>query len=62
MNTKRDLPAGLDADRVRRVAQHYESQTEDQAVAEDEEDGMVTMEIPSELVPEIRQLLRKRHG
>ena len=30
------FPMGWDEDRVRRLLEHYESQTEDEAVAEDE--------------------------
>jgi type II secretory pathway component PulC len=46
---------------------HYEEQTEEEAVAEDEaamEDKTQTvMEVPSELVPAVRELIaRKRAG
>ncbi len=61
MNTKQDLPTGWDADRVRRVATHYEEQSSDQAVVEDTAASKVAMEIPTELVPEVRRLLAK-HG
>lgn len=51
--------------RVRRVLAHYEEQTEVEAVAEDEaalEDQTQTvMEIPTELVPAVRELIA-RHG
>ena len=60
MKTKQKLPQGWDEDRVRRVAEHYEGQTDDQAVGEDDADGKVTMEIPTELLPEVRRLLAKR--
>ena len=56
-------PPGWDAERVRRVLEHYESQTEDEAVAEDEaayEDPKYTMmAIPKDLVPAVRALLAK---
>jgi hypothetical protein len=46
------------------VLAHYEEQTEEEAVAEDEaaaEDRTQTvMEIPSELVPAVRELIAKR--
>ena len=49
---------------MRRVLAHYESQSEEQAVAEDEaawEDSSQTfMEIPNDLVPVVRELLAKR--
>ena len=55
------FPPGWDEERVRRVLAHYEPQTEAEAVAEDEaafEDATQTvMEIPNELVPEVRELI-----
>ena len=55
------FPPGWDAARVRGVIEHYESQTEDEAVAEDEaafEDKTHTvMTIPNGLVPAVRELL-----
>jgi hypothetical protein len=60
-----NFPSGWDEDRVRRVLAHYEEQTEAEAVAEDEaaaEDRSQTvMEIPSALVPAVRELIA-RHG
>ena len=46
--------------RVKRVITHYESQSEDEAVAEDEAamSGTV-MDVPAELVPEVRELIAK---
>jgi hypothetical protein len=45
------------------VLKHYEQQTEEQAVAEDEaafEDaGQTVMEVPRKLVPRIRELIAK---
>jgi len=56
-----NFPPGWDEERVRRVLAHYEVQTEEEAVAEDEaafEDATQTvMEIPNELVPEVRELI-----
>ncbi len=58
------FPQGWDEERVRRVLAHYEQQTEEEALAEDEaafEDRTQTvMEVPNELVPAIRQLIAKR--
>ncbi|MDE0034619.1 MAG: hypothetical protein OXU75_16045 [Deltaproteobacteria bacterium] len=66
MKNKTNFPPGWDEERVQRVLGHYESQTEEEAVAEDEaafEDNAHTvMEIPNELVPSVRQLLAKRAG
>jgi len=61
---KSAFPPGWDEDRVREVLAHYEAQTQEQAVAEDEaadEDPSQTlMEIPNELVPKVRELIAKR--
>ncbi len=57
------FPPGWDSNRVAKVLAHYETQTEDDALAEDEAafemDGQTMMEIPTVLVPEIRELLAK---
>jgi hypothetical protein len=60
------FPPGWDEARVRRVLAHYEEQTEDEAVAEDEaafEDRTQTvMEIPTQLVPVVRELIAKHRA
>jgi hypothetical protein len=60
------FPPGWDEERVRQVREHYESQTEEGAVAEDEAaiavEGHSVMVVPTELVPEIRKLIAKRRG
>jgi len=60
------LPQGWDETRVRRVLDHYESQTDDAAAAEDREAFESTthtaMEVPVELVPEVRNLIAKRRA
>jgi hypothetical protein len=60
------FPRGWDEDRVRRVLAHYEQQTEDEAVAEDEasfeDTTQAVMEVPKELVPAIRELIAKRQS
>ena len=57
------FPPGWDENRVREVLEHYEQQSEDEALAEDEaafEDlNQTIMEIPTELVPEVRELIAK---
>jgi hypothetical protein len=57
-------PAGWDQTRVNRILEHYESQADDEAVAEDEaasEAPMHTfMEVPVDLVPAVRDLIAKR--
>ncbi|MDM8004774.1 MAG: hypothetical protein QUV05_01290 [Phycisphaerae bacterium] len=61
--TQAAFPEGWDEQRVRRVLDHYEGQTEDEAVAEDEaayEDRTHSlMEVPVELVPAVRKLIAK---
>ena len=58
------FPPGWNEERVRKVLAHYEQQTEEEAVAEDEaafEDSTQTViEVPKELLPAIRELIAKR--
>ena len=60
------FPPGWDEERVQRVLDHYESQTEDEAVAEDEaafaDADYTVMLIPKELVPGVRKLLAEHGG
>ncbi len=62
MNPNR-FPKGWDEQRVREVLEHYEQQSEDEAVAEDEaasEDPACTlMRVPVALVPKVRALIAK---
>ncbi len=57
------FPPGWDEEKVRKVLTRYEKQTEEEAIAEDEaafEDRDHTfMEVPNDLVPEIRSLIAK---
>ncbi|MBI2906110.1 MAG: hypothetical protein HYX92_00495 [Chloroflexi bacterium] len=58
------FPAGWNEERVRRVLEHYEQQSEEEAIAEDEaayENATYTlMGIPKELVPKVRELMAGR--
>jgi hypothetical protein len=60
------FPEGWDEERVRRVLEHYEAQSDEEAVAEDEAAYESTthtaMEIPVELVPQVRELLAKKRA
>lgn len=60
------FPAGWSDARVRRVLQHYESQSAVEAVAEDEAAYRSTtttvMKVPVKLVPAVRALLAKRRA
>ncbi|MDQ1336861.1 MAG: hypothetical protein QG552_3811 [Thermodesulfobacteriota bacterium] len=55
------FPPGWDAERVNSVLAHYESQSEEEAVAEDEASfertGQTVMELPTEIVPIVRELI-----
>ena len=61
---KSRFPSGWDEERVKRVLSHYESQSEEEAVAEDEaawEDSSQTfIEVPNDLIPTVRGMLAKR--
>ena len=60
MGKKNRFPAGWDEARVQAVLQHYEQQTDDEAVAEDEAAfsarGQTVMVVPRRLVPAITRL------
>jgi hypothetical protein len=57
-------PPGWNAERVRRVLEHYDSQTDEEAVAEDEaaydSPEHTTTQVPKDLVPKVRELIGKR--
>lgn len=58
-----EFPAGWDEQRVQQLLAHYETQGEDEAVAEDEaafeHEGTSMVEVPTRLLPAIRDLLAK---
>jgi hypothetical protein len=59
-------PKGWDEARVRRVLEHYESQSREEAIAEDEAAYESTtrtmMGVPVELVPKVRDLIARRRA
>jgi hypothetical protein len=58
------LPGGWDEDKVRRVLAHYEGQSEEDALVEDEagiEPSETVMNVPRELVAKVRELIAKQH-
>lgn len=60
--TDQKFPSGWDAERVERLLAHYESLSEEEQVAADEEAareqaGQAVIAVPEELLPAIRQLL-----
>ena len=58
---KNTYPARWDEARTRKLAEHYDNQTENEQVAEHEAaflaEGQTVMVVPSELVPEIVRLI-----
>jgi hypothetical protein len=61
---KQTYPAGWDETRIRKLAEHYDSQTEELQVVEHEAaiaaEGRTVMVVPTELVPDIVKLINKK--
>jgi hypothetical protein len=60
--TQNNFPNAWDEDKVRRVIAHYDEQTDDQALTEDEasvESAETVMTVPHELVSHVRGLIAK---
>jgi hypothetical protein len=57
------FPAGWDEEKIKRVIDYYENQTEEEAVGEDKaiEDNLeqTTMQIPQHLVSAVRELIAR---
>lgn len=64
--TDRKLPKGWDESKIRKVLEHYDAQTDEEALAEDEaarEDNAVTfVAVPRDLVDEVRELILRKTG
>jgi hypothetical protein len=62
---KNRLPRGWTEDRIRKVAKHYDTQSDSAAATEDdaawEDSSQTVMEIPKDLVPAVRKLLASHH-
>ena len=60
------FPEGWDDHRVQRVLEHYEQQSDAEAVAEDEASWEAathtTMRVPVELVPVFREMIAKQRA
>ncbi len=60
---QQSYPAGWNEERVRKLVQHYERQTEEEAVAEDEaalrRRDQTMIVVPNRLVPTITRLIAK---
>ena len=66
MTKQSRFPKGWNQARVQAVLDHYESQTEDEAVAEDEaafrQRNQTVMVVPKELVPAVTKLITRREN
>lgn len=64
--SKQHFPAGWDKSRIQRVLEHYEAQSDDEAVAEDEaafeSPTHTAIKVPIDLVPEVRELIAKHEA
>ena len=64
MKKRNRFPKGWNEPRVRAVVEHYESQTEEEAVAEDEaafrKRDHTVMVVPKKLVPVITKLVARK--
>jgi hypothetical protein len=60
------FPPGWNAARVQEVLAHYEAQTQEQAVAEDEAafeaPDQTFIEVPNDLIPAVRELLARHNA
>ena len=63
MSKNENYPPGWDEERVGRVLDHYEHQTDPEGVAEDEAAFESTtdtaMQVPVDLVPKVREMIAK---
>ncbi len=61
---KQVYPSGWDEERIRKLAEHYDHQTEDEQVAEHEAaflaEDQTVMVVPTELVPAIVKLISEK--
>ncbi|MBD2484480.1 hypothetical protein [Planktothrix sp. FACHB-1365] len=66
MTTQNKFPLGWDEQRVRQTIEHYERQSEDEAVAEDEaafdNQDQAFVQVPLELLPLVRELIAKHYA
>ena len=64
--SKKKFSPGWNESRVRKVLEHYESQSDEEAVAEDEAaletPGQTLIEVPSRIVPRVRQLIAEHEA
>ena len=64
--TNNPFPPGWNEERVRKVLDDYERQTDEQAVAEDEavftDQSETVISVPVDLVPAVRELIGKQQS
>ena len=64
--SKKHVPADWDERRIQQVLDHYEAQSDEEAVAEDEaayeRTTHTAVEVPVDLVPEVRELMAKHQA
>jgi hypothetical protein len=63
--SQNNFPEGWDESRVRKVLAHYDEQSDDEALAEDEAgvaSSETVMNVPHDLVSQVRELIAKRHA
>ena len=62
---KQVFPPGWDAEKVKALAEYYDSQSDEEAIAEAEAaletEGQTLVMVPSELMPTIRALIAKHN-
>jgi len=62
--SQNNFPDGWNESRVKNVLAHYEGQGQDEALAEDEAgvaDSETVMNVPHDLVAQVRELIAKHH-
>jgi hypothetical protein len=60
--TQAKFPKGWNDDKVQRVLTHYEGQSEDEGLAEDEagiESSVTVVNVPHDLLSKVRELIAK---
>jgi len=64
--TEQRFPAGWDAERVKRLIDHYESMSDEEMVAEDEAafaaENVTVIAVPNHLVAQVRALIGRDQG
>lgn len=60
------FPKSWNQEKVQKVVSHYERQTEEEALGEDEalfsDPNKTVIEVPRELLPVIREMIAKHHS